>query len=92
MREQWEEFVVNRIEGERRYYNKTEEGRRRRTEEMQMYARLETNLTPEQNVMVDEVMFARCVALELDGERLYQQGMRDAIWLLKKLGVLELSV
>ncbi len=92
MRENWREFINTCIESEHKKYSKTEEARHRKELDLHYYELLDTNLTRDQRVMVDEVMFARCVALERDGERLYEQGMRDAVWLLKKLGVFGVEV
>ncbi len=91
MRQNWNEIIALSLEEERQQYAKTEAGQYRRKLDLQMHEMLETNLTHDQKNMVDEVMFARCVALEKDGERFYQKGMKDAIWLLKKLGVIDME-
>ena len=88
MRDDWFEFINARMESERAQYGKTEEYRHRRVVEAQQEEMLETNLTKDEKHMVDEVMFARCLSLERDGERLYQQGMRDCVEVLRELGVI----
>ena len=88
MNQDWFEFINARMETERDQYGKTEEYRHRRVIEIQQDEMLETNLTKDEKLMVDEVMFARCQSLERDGERRYQQGMRDCVEVLKELGVL----
>ncbi|WP_409966912.1 hypothetical protein RFF05_09730 [Bengtsoniella intestinalis] len=88
MNQDWFEFINARMETEREQYGKTEEYRHRRVIEIQQEEMLETNLTKDEKHMVDEVMFARCLSLERDGERLYQQGMRDCVGVLKELGVI----
>lgn len=92
MRENWDEFLSECVEDRRRMYRRSPQEVNQKALNLQMEELLETNLTPEQKHVVDEVMFARCVAIEEDGERLYQQGMRDGVWLLRKLGVLGLDV
>ena len=49
---------------------------------------LTTNLTKEEKVMVEEVLFELGVAADHESESLYQQGLKDCVWLLKNLGVL----
>lgn len=88
MRDYWEEFISEYCENQRSAYMKTEAGRHRRATDLANYELLENNLTHDQRVMVDDIMFDRCVALEKEGERLYQQGLKDGIWLVQKLGML----
>ena len=88
MRENWDEFMSECCENQRAAYMKTEAGRQRRAIDLANYERLEHKLTSDQQAMVDAIMFERYVALEQEGKRLYEQGMKDGIWLVQKLGVL----
>ena len=47
-----------------------------------------TNLIADEKSLVDEVLFELGVNADYKTQRLYQQGMRDCVWLLKNLGVL----
>lgn len=49
---------------------------------------LTTNLTKDEKVMVDEVLFELGVAAEHETELLYRQGLKDCVWLLKNLELL----
>lgn len=49
---------------------------------------LTTNLTRDQKDMIDEVLFELGLAAEHETEILYQQGLKDCVWLLKNLGML----
>ena len=84
----WNNFIDECIETELRTYRKTTESRHRQTIETQMDEMLDTNLTNEQKTMVEDVLFAKACMQEQDGKRLYQQGMRDCVAVLKNLGVL----
>ncbi len=89
MRADWNEFVTNRIDYAQGTYRKTLEFRHRQTVEAQMEEMLTTCLTKDEKTMVDEVLFAKGLMLEQDGERLYRQGMKDCVAVLKELGVLD---
>ncbi|WP_409966876.1 hypothetical protein RFF05_09485 [Bengtsoniella intestinalis] len=92
MKDLWTEFVEGCVEHHDRTYRETEAFRYRHEVELQMDDLLHNSLTRSQKVMVDEVLFAQSSAQGDDCERLYQQGMKDAVWLLKKLGLLGLEV
>lgn len=49
---------------------------------------LTTNLTHGGKEMVDEVLHELDLASERETALRYRQGMRDCVWLLKRLGVL----
>ncbi len=49
---------------------------------------LDTNLTKTEKVMVEEVLFEIGAKQEHNASILYQNGMRDCVCILKKLGVL----
>ena len=84
----WDEFIIDRIDQESAVYRTTKEYRHRKTVEDQMDEMLTTNLTQSERTLVDEVLFAKGLMQEQDGERLYRQGMRDCVAVLKELGVL----
>lgn len=88
MNQEWNEFVEGRIEHERLAYIKTNEAEHRRTVENQMDEMLDTNLTKSERAMVEDVLVSRLVTAEGDSKRLYRQGMRDCVAVLKELGVL----
>lgn len=92
MNQDWQKFLGVRISAEREQYRQTEEYRHRRVIEAQQEEMMETNLTRDEKLMVDEVMSARCLSLEKDGVRLYQQGMKDCVAVLRELGVIGWSM
>ena len=89
MRENWDEFMSECCENQRMMYRKTEAGRQRKEVNLQMEELLNSYLTTEQKAIVDDVMLEHSFEAEQNDERLYQQGMKDGIWLMKKLGGFE---
>ena len=47
---------------------------------------LTTNLTADEKEFVDDILFDLGVMAERETEVVYQQGVKDGIWLLKNLG------
>lgn len=88
----WNELVEARINMTRNVLEHSVEYPFRQTVNAQHDEMMESNLTKDQIVMVHEILYSKISMLEQDGDRLYAQGMRDAIWMLKKLGVLGMEV
>ena len=85
---EWNEFLGDLLSCSLKNLQTTKEfeylkRRREHIDEM-----LTTNLTRDAKDMVDDVLFELGLAAEHETELLYQQGLRDCVWLLKNLGVL----
>lgn len=85
---EWNEFLGDLLSCSLKNLQATKEfeylkRRREHIDEM-----LTTNLTRDAKDMVDDVLFELGLAAEHETELLYQQGLRDCVWLLKNLGVL----
>ena len=75
MNQDWFEFINARMETEREQYGKTEEYRHRRVIEIQQEEMLETNLTKDEKLMVDDGLCWRIE--EIGGYRIIvEQGFR----------------
>ncbi len=84
----WNDFVENLIDFNVAEYEKTQEYQLRHNRELHIDEMLTTNLTKREKVMVEEVLFELGTASECDAVRLYQQGMKDCVMVLKQLGVI----
>jgi len=86
--QEWNEFLnsllSNAIAG---YRNSKEYGYLKQRQE-QIDEMLTTNLTEDEKIFVEEILFELGLAAERETEIVYHQGLRDGIWLLKDLGVL----
>ena len=86
--EEWVELLSNLLSCALKNLQATREYEYRRQRQEQIDEMLTTNLTKEEKVMVEEVLFELGVAADHESESLYQQGLKDCVWLLKNLGVL----
>ncbi len=83
----WNELVDTRINMVRDVFKQSTEYQLRQTVNDQFDEMMESNLTKDQIIMVHEILYSKISMLEQDGERLYLQGMKDGIWMLKQLGI-----
>lgn len=86
--EEWNEFLSNLLSCSLNNLQATKEyeylkGRREHIDEMPTI-----NLTRNEKDMVGEALFEFGLAAGHETELLYQQGLKDCVWLLKNLGVL----
>ena len=86
--EEWNEFLSNLLSCSVKNLQATKEYEYRRGRQEHIDEMLTTNLTKDEKDMVDEVLFEFGLAAEHENELLYQQGLKDCVWLLKNLGVL----
>lgn len=86
--EEWNEFLNNLLSCASKNLQATREYEYRKQRQEQIDEMLTTNLTEEERVMVEEVLFELGVAADYESEALYRQGLKDCVWLLKNLGVL----
>lgn len=86
--EEWNEFLTKMLSCALKNLQSTREYEYREQRREQIDEMLTTNLTVDEKELVDEVLFELGSAAEQETELLYQQGMKDCVWLLKSLGVL----
>lgn len=87
-KDEWNHFLMNLRNKSWEEFRETREFAYRRQRREYLDGLLEDNLTEDQKNMVDEVIWELEVADEHEGNELYEQGMRDCVWMLKTLGVL----
>ena len=86
--EEWNEFLSNQaLDAVKK--NKTDmekdykEQRQAHIDEI-----LDTNLTTDQRLMVEEIIMELWLCAEREMEISYKQGLKDCTWMLKRLGVI----
>lgn len=85
---EWNEFLRNVLSCAQKNLQATKEYQYLEKRQEEIDEMLTTNLTKDEKVMVDEVLFELGVAAEHETELLYRQGLKDCVWLLKNLGLL----
>lgn len=88
MEQVWQEFAETLVGKALDKQKETEAHRYRKQREKEIDEMLEVNLTRDEKVLVDEVMFELGVASDKEGVMLYQRGLQDGMCLLKRLGVI----
>ena len=86
--EEWNEFLSNLLSNAIAGYKNSKEYEYRKQFQKQIDEFLTTNLTCDQKTSIEEILFEFGTAAERESEVVYQQGLRDCVWLLKSLGVL----
>lgn len=86
---EWDEFIMRLRLRHWEESKKTREYDYRRQREEELDGLLEDNLSKEEKDLVDSVIWELGLAAEHEGAELYTQGMRDCVWMLRTLGVLE---
>ena len=86
--EVWNEFIGNLIQANFKEHQKTKEYQYIKNREDHIDEMLTTNLTEDEKVMVDEVLFELGTAKEHEANGMYAQGMKDCVMVLKELGVI----
>ncbi|WP_317856052.1 hypothetical protein [Chakrabartyella piscis] len=84
----WQDFIDSLIGQHFENYKKTKESilwsnRMEHIDEM-----LTTNLTQDEKIMVEEVLFETGEQQEHYADILYEQGMKDCVMILKNMGVI----
>ena len=85
---EWNEFLGNLLSCAMKRQEDTKEFEYLKQHREHIDEMLDTNLTDDQKMMVDEVLYESGLAAERESEIVYQQGLKDCVWLLKNLGVL----
>lgn len=88
MHQIWEELIDMRMKEWGKEFSLTQEYQLRQSVKGQLDNMAECNLTVDQRDMVEEILSAYSAMARQDGQRLYRQGMKDAAWVMKEMGVL----
>ena len=86
--EGWLEFLNNMLTNFIQAKKETQEGELLSQRKKHINDMLDSVLMEDQKVFVDNVMFELGLAADRELEDVYQQGMRDTVWILKNLGVI----
>ena len=86
--EEWREFLRNLCSNAIAAHRNSNEYQYLRQQQEHIDEMLTTNLSADDRAFVEEVLFELGVIAERETEVVYQQGLRDCIWLLKNLGFL----
>ena len=86
--EEWNEFLGNLLSCALKNFQATKEYEYQEKRQEEIDEMLTTNLTKDEKVMVDEVLYELGLAEEHETELIYRQGLKDCVWLLKNLGLL----
>ena len=86
--EEWKFFIEQLQESALKEYHATRgyELRQRRQEYLDDI--MSNELTTDQKVCIEEILFEIISFHDREADLLYQQGMKDCVWVLRSLGVL----
>lgn len=85
---EWNEFLDHLLSNAIKEHRESKEYEYQKQRQEQIADFLSTNFTVDQKSNVEEILFELAVAAERESELVYQQGLKDCVWLLKNLGVL----
>lgn len=85
---EWNEFFINLLTCTLTSLKATKEYKYQNQRQEQIDEMLANMLTKDQKVFVEEALFELGLHSDEQASMLYQQGFKDCVWLLKKLGVL----
>ena len=86
--DEWNEFLNNMITVGLEEYKKSKEYRYLDNRLKEIDDSLCNELMEDQKIFVDEIMFEIGTASDREKEILYKQGMKDCVFIFKKLGLL----
>ena len=86
--EEWRFFVEQLQESAIKEYHGTREYEQSKTRQAHLDDMMSNELTPSQRVFIEEILFEIISFHGREADLLYQQGMKDGVWVLKNLGVL----
>lgn len=89
-KDEWNEFIRSMVIKSYDDYHKTQEYEYIQRYQDEIDSALKTLLTPSEKSAVDEYIFELQLITEREGDMLYIQGMRDAMFILNQLGVLKI--
>ena len=85
---EWNEFLDNLLSNAIAGHKSSKEYEYLKQRQEQIDESLATNLTADQKIFVEEILFELGLATARETEIVYQQGLKDCVWLLRNLGVL----
>ena len=85
--EEWNEFLGNLFSNAIGGYKKSEEYEYRRQHQNQIDDFF-GDLSAGQKELMEEILYELGLSAEYEAEAVYRRGLKDCVWLLKKLGVL----
>lgn len=80
--EAWDAFIDMKLDAHRQTFSLTSEYQLQQAVKAQLEDMMEHNLTADQRVMMEDILLTRISMEEQNSERLYRQGMKDAVWLV----------
>lgn len=86
--EEWNLFVKKLQESTLKAYSSTYEYELRKTRQAYLDDMMSNELTADQRVCIEEILVEIISFHNRESALLYQQGMKDCVWLLRNLGVL----
>lgn len=86
--EEWEFFVHQLQERALKEHHATREYELRKARQEHLDDMMSNELTPSQRVFIEEILFEMISFHDHEADLLYQQGMKDCVWVLRSLGVL----
>ena len=86
--QEWIEFLHSLLSNAIAEHKSSKEYEYLRLRQEQIDELLTDGLTENDKAFVEDVLFELGVIAEREAEVVYQQGLKDCIWLLKRLGVL----
>lgn len=86
--DEWNFFIQKMQETALDEYRTTREYELRKMRQAYLEDVMSNELTLDQKVFIDEVLFELITFHEQEADLLYHQGIKDGMWILKTLGVL----
>ena len=86
-KQEWNEFLNNLLSNAIAEYKNSEEYKHIKQRKEHIDEMLTTNLTEDEKEFVEEILFQLALMAERETEIVYHQGIKDGIWLLKRLGL-----
>lgn len=85
--EEWEFFVHQLQERALKEHHATREYELHKTRQAHLDDMMSNELTTDQRVCIEEILYEIISFHDHEADLLYQQGMKDCVWVLKNLGV-----
>jgi len=86
--DEWNAFLDNLLSITIKKHRESKEGESLRQRYTHIDEMLTTNLTIDEKHFVEEIIFELGLTTDREAEIVYHQGIKDCVWLLKRLGVL----
>jgi len=84
---EWNEFLDNLLSNAIAEHKNSKEYEYVKQRQEHIDEMLTTNLTEDEKVFVEEILFELGLIAERETEVVYQQGFKDCVWLLRNLGL-----